>query len=233
MITLTKTKTPTVKIVGILKEEKLMSYWTYINGTITVAPMGRTQAEKRYILETVLDHLPIVSGSERNMDVYIIQKNGYNCSSSHTEFGEWGGYKDWKTLSTEVQDEYILVVNAALRDREFEQTYKEFMKWLVRLCKRTGLEDILVEIKGYNKSAIIKDRNIQNKKYSYKSVFDSLYENPSWCNDNKDEYKEPNWCEYLMWNRAKNSDYPMLLAYKYFDDEENDKEVERRMDYGN
>ena len=25
-----------------------MSYWTYINGTITVRPMGRTQPEKRY-----------------------------------------------------------------------------------------------------------------------------------------------------------------------------------------
>lgn len=28
-----------------------MSNWTYINGTITVRPMGRTQPEKRYILE--------------------------------------------------------------------------------------------------------------------------------------------------------------------------------------
>ena len=45
-----------------------MSWWTYINGTITVSPMGRTQAEKRYILETVLDHLPLVTGSERDHD---------------------------------------------------------------------------------------------------------------------------------------------------------------------
>ena len=34
-----------------------------------------------------------------------------------------------------------------------------------------------------------------------------------------------------LWDRAKNSDYPMLLGYKYFIDEENDKEVERRMEY--
>ena len=44
-------------------------------------------------------------------------------------------------------------------------------------------------------------------------------------------YKEPNWCEFMMYDRAKNSDYPMTLAYKYFNDEENDKEVERRMNY--
>ena len=54
-----------------------MSSWTYIQGTITVSPIGRTQAEKRYILDTVLAHLPIVSGSKRDMNVYVIQKNGH------------------------------------------------------------------------------------------------------------------------------------------------------------
>lgn len=126
-----------------------------------------------------------------------------------------------------VQDEYILVLDAALRDREFEGTYREFMKWLVRLGKRISIEDILVKINGYEKSTIIKDRNVQNKRHSYKSVFSELFENPSWCNNTG----EPNWTEFMMWSKAKNSSYPMLLAYKYFDDEENNKEVERRMNY--
>lgn len=208
-----------------------MSSWVYINGTITAEPLGRTQAEKRYILETVLNHLPRVTGSEGDMDVYIIQKNGWNGSLSHDEFVERTnnlvdryGNKSFDRGWMRVQDEYILVVNAALRDREFDQTYKEFIKWLVRLCKRVMCEDILVEIKGYDKSTVIKDRNIQNKAYSWQSVFDGLFENPSWCKGDE----EPNWTEYLMWDRAKDSDYPMMLAYKYFGDEENDKEVERR-----
>lgn len=211
-----------------------MSSWTYINGTITAEPLGRTQAEKRYILETALNHLPRVTGSEGDMDVYIIQKNGYNSSLSHDEFGERTnnlvdryGNKSFDRGWMRVQDEYILVVNAALRDREFDQTYKEFIKWLVRLCKRVMCEDILVEIKGYEKSTVIKDRNIQNKAYSWQSVFDGLFETPSWCRDGK----EPNWTEFMMWSRAKNSNYPMLLAYKYFNDIENDKEVERRMNW--
>lgn len=215
-----------------------MSFWTYIQGTITVCPMGRTQPEKRYILETVLNHLPRVTGSEGDMDVYIIQKNGYNSSCSHDEFGEITnnlvdryGHKSRSRGWLQTQDEYILVVDAALRDREFEETYREFMKWFVRLCKRACCENVLVEIKGYDKSTVIKDRNIQRKKYSWKSVFDGLFEDPSWCNDNKDGYKEPNWCEFMLYDRAKNSDYPMTLAYKYFNDEENDKEVERRMNY--
>lgn len=208
-----------------------MSDWTYINGTITVEPLGRTQAEKRYILETVLNHLPCVTGSEGDMNVYIIQKNGWNSSSSHDEFGERTnnlvdryGNKSFDRGRMKVQNEYILVVNAALRDREFVQTYREFVKWLVRLCKRVMCEDVLVEIKGYDKSTVIKDRNIQSKAYSWKRIFYGLFEYPSWC----EGIEEPNWTEYLMWDRAKDSDYPMKLAYKYFNDEENDKEVERR-----
>jgi len=206
-----------------------MSYWTYVNGNIVVSPMGRTQAEKRYILETVLDHLPFVTGSESNMNVYIIQKNGYNSSSSHTEFGEWGGYRNWKTLSTKVQDKYILVVDGSLRDREFEQTYKEFQKWLCRLAKRVDIEDVLVEVIGFEKSTIIRNPRLKGKQ-SWETMYGQMNEKPTWCY-NDGEIHEPNWCEYLMWNRAKDSTFPMMLEYKYFNDEENDKEVERRIKY--
>ena len=212
-----------------------MSYWTYLTGTVTVRPMGRTQAEKRYILDTVLEHLPLVTGSERDMNVYVIQKNGDSSSSSCDEFGEVTnnlvdsyGNKSRKRGWLRIQDEYILVVDGSFRDRMFDQTFREFMKWLCRLGKRVSIEDALVEVKGYDKSTIIKNTNIQRKKYSYRKVFDGLFEDPSWCNDTG----EPNWCEFMMWDRAKNSDYPMLLAYKYFADEENDEEVERRMNYG-
>lgn len=196
--------------------------------------MGRTQAEKRYILDTVLEHLPLVTGSERDMNVYVIQKNGHNSLSSCDEFGEVTnnlvdsyGNKSRDRGWLRTQDEYILVVDGAFRDRMFDQTFREFMKWLCRLGKRVSIEDVLVEVKGYDKSTIIRNTNIQRKKYSHRKVFDGLFEDPSWCNDTG----EPNWCEYLLFDRAKNSDYPMLLAYKYFADEENDKEVERRMNY--
>lgn len=114
-----------------------MSSWTYIHGTITASPIGRTQAQKRYILDTVLAHLPIVYGSEKDMDVYVIQKNGHNSYCSCDEFGErtnnlvdrYGNrIRSRGMLCT--QDEYILVVDGALRDREFNQTYREFAKWL-------------------------------------------------------------------------------------------------------
>ena len=205
-----------------------MSYWTYVNGTVTVRPLGRTQAEKRYILETVLDHLPFVTGSERDMNVYIVQKTGHDHSSSHTEFGEWGGYRKWKTLSTEVQSEYILVVEGSFRDREFDQTYREFQNWLCRLAKRVPVEDVLVEVRGYDRSALVRNPHMQRKS-SFSTVYGQMFEDPSWSRSN--DTGEPTWCEYLMYDRAKNSDFPMILGYKYYSDEENDREVERRLAY--
>lgn len=34
-----------------------MSMWTYVRGLIELGVPGRTQAEKDYILQTVIDHL--------------------------------------------------------------------------------------------------------------------------------------------------------------------------------
>lgn len=175
-----------------------MSNWTYINGTITVSPMGRTQHEKRYILDTVLNHLPRVTGSEGDMNVYVIQKRGHDSSCSCDEFGQrTNNLEDWHGNKTRkgwfrVQDEYILVVDAALRDVDFYDGFRQFMKWIVRLSKRIGIEDILISVKDYYKSTIIKNHQIKG---SYKHAFDELFERPSWCNKNG----ETNWCEFMMW----------------------------------
>lgn len=52
-----------------------MSYWSFVHGTVTVLPFGRTQAEKRYLLDTVLDHLPKVTGSEGDMNIYLLENH--------------------------------------------------------------------------------------------------------------------------------------------------------------
>ena len=107
-----------------------MSFWTYIRGTITVSPMGRSQAEKRYILDTVLAHLPKVTGSEGGMNVYVIRKNGYDEYNSHDEFGQYSnlgnGNSSYRHPGFDIQGKYILAVDANLRDRFFETTMNEF-----------------------------------------------------------------------------------------------------------
>lgn len=186
-----------------------MSYWTYINGTVKVHPMGRTQAEKRYILETVLEHLPLVTGSEKDMNVYVIQKNGHNSSSSCDEFGystnnltDSYGDKSRRRCWLRIQDEYILVVNGSFRDREFDQTFSEFQKWLCRLAKRISVENVLVEIKGYDKNILIRND---------KDVYGKMFEDPSWSCGNENGESE-NWCEYLIWDYVKNEDGDLLCG---------------------
>ena len=105
-----------------------MSSWVRIYGTICVRPMGRTQAEKSYILQTVLDHLPCVSGSESDMKIYTQLKEGHNSSSSHDEFGRLSNLLinryDKHSINgwLQVQDEYLLIIDADLRDRYYKET---------------------------------------------------------------------------------------------------------------
>lgn len=216
-----------------------MSYWTRIQGTIQVRPMGRTQHEKEYILKTVLDHLPLVTGSEDDMQVDIVCRNdGYHTSSRpFDEFGEITnnlkniyGCHDRIKGQLKLRESYLLVVYGIFRDRKLEQTYKEFIKWLCRLAKRIEVEDVLVKIDDYDKSKIIMNDELKN---SYDTKFGQMYETGNFKDLKNELGDEINWCEYLLYPKAKNSDYPMLLAYKYFNDEENDKEVERRYRYSN
>ena len=197
-----------------------MSSWTYITGIITVSPMGRTQPEKRYILDTILEHMPRVTGSEEDMHVHVIQKHGHDCSSSHNEFGEWIPWKKNRT-----QSDYFIIIEAALRDRYFEETLRELNKWLNRLAKRAGIWGLMVKLTGYDSKQERRELIISNSE-----PYEKMAEWPSWITEKSNG--EPMWCEYMMWESAKDANYPMLLAYKYYNDPENDAEVERRMNYG-
>lgn len=209
-----------------------MSWWTYINGTITVSPMGRTQEEKEYILKTILKHLPNVTGSENDMYIKVIEKeSGCTSSSSHDEFGmrtdnliDRYGQRSYHRGWLETNEHYIIIVYGSFRDRVFNETYKEFIKWITRLAKRIDIVDVLVKVDGYDRSEIIANKEIKG----FKTQFGQMFEYPSWANDTG----EPTWCEYLMWDRAKNSMLPNKLQYKYFADEENDKVVEMLMERG-
>ena len=201
-----------------------MSHWTHINGTIKVSPMGRTQPEMTYILQTVLEHLPKVTGSEEDMKVYMIQERGYDMSSSCDEFDmrtDKGVKHFWNSKygSFETQNSYMLIVRGDLRDRELEETNKEFQRWLCRLAKRVSVEDVLVRIDN----DYLEKEIVINEKWG---KYSDMWEDPSWAKARKDEDLEPNWCEYLMWKRWKDTPLPLELIYKYYADEEADDEFE-------
>ena len=203
-----------------------MSFWTYIHGSILVDVPGRSQPEIQYIISSILEHLPRVTGSEGDMEVYLQRRDGHNCSSSCDEYGnrtnnlkDWYGYKSRDgVLST--QSEYIITVRAGLRDRVFKQTRTEFMKWLTRLAKRVWVQDVLVRIESDLGESIT--LNLPDGMYE-------VFESPSWGRKKFSfDEKEFWWCEHLMWEPAPDSDEPFTHALKYNHDERVKEEFERR-----
>ena len=84
------------------------------------------------------------------------------------------------------------------------------------MAKRVVVDEICVKIWAeYGQQIIISDS----------TPYGDMFEWPSWC---KDSNGEPNWCEYLMWSRWKDTPLPLELIYKYYDDEEADREFERK-----
>lgn len=181
------------------RRDYLMSSWSYIKGIIEVSPFGRTQEEKRYVLETILNHLPRVTGSEEDMKVHIVQEYGYTESTMFNEFG----YELNATMN--MQSKYLLCIESSLRDREFHQTFKEFQKWLIRLSKRLFVYDILIEISSRQKTYIL----------SEPEKYQEMKELPSWSKMKNCEEKSMAWWEYLIWEHCEDSQYPKKLADKY------------------
>lgn len=197
-----------------------MSNWTYIDGVLTVSPLGRTQEEMTYILQTVLKHLPVIQGSEGELQTFI-NLTSPNCFSSCDEFQEstnnlvdYDGWHTWKG-GMQYADDYILTLHAALCDRYFRETFRDFQKWLCRLAKRVWIHEILVRVSDCYNETIIDN---------YRPYFE-MFEDPSWANDTT----EPNWCEYMMWKPWNHTSLPLELTYKYYKDPEADKEFERRL----
>lgn len=181
-----------------------MSRWTYVTGWLRVCPLGRTQEEMEYVLKTVLNHLPVVQGSEENMYVHVIRGGGHSCSSSCDEYNEttnnlidyWHGtgYKSRRGWLV-TQDDYYVFIEGHFRDRCFNETYRQIVKWITRLAKRvqTSAIDVLVR-DDWNKSSRITT-----------DLFESIWEIPSWSIWEDKKYYAPyeeynwNWCEHLLW----------------------------------
>lgn len=151
-----------------------MSMWTYVRGLIELDVPGRTQAEKNYILQTVIDHLPKVTGSEGNMDIHTVRAYGHNMWSNCDEFDNLAW--DFKT-----QSRYFLVLDGNLRDRWYEDTFKELNKFLNRLAKRLIIDSAYVRLNdiGINYNSY----TFTNKNNCYGKMFEN----------------EDPWYNYLMW----------------------------------
>lgn len=155
-----------------------MSYWTYVHGSILVDTCSRSTPETLYKVQTVLNHLPQISGSEWPAKFYPILLDGHSHSSTHDEFEQLSNLGDRRNSRYgwfETQSRCLIVLHGELRDRMFGQTLCETTKALSRLSSRLWVQECLITVNGYDK--------------------DFLFNNPEWLHDNYN----PKWTSDLLW----------------------------------
>lgn len=155
-----------------------MSYWTYVHGSLLVETYSRSTPETLYKVQTVLNHLPLIYGSEGPVKFYPVLPDGHAYSSTHDEFEQFSNLGDRRNSRYgwfETQTRCLIVLHGALRDRMFEQTLYETTKALSRLSSRLCVEECLITVNGFDK--------------------DFLFNNPKWLPDNYD----PEWTSDLLW----------------------------------
>lgn len=179
-----------------------------MNGVLTVkATDSMSQADLQYQVYKTLEHLPLISGSERNLKPYVIQKHGTNISCNVDEYNRFSNLGNgYDEHDFEVQDEYIIVLNGSLRDRKLEETYREIVKWLMRLAKRIWVSDILISVSGYDKDLHFKNILINPSNNLAYDLYDVPY------TKNKKEFTKNN--DYWFGNWAGNSSLERWYSYK-------------------
>lgn len=126
-----------------------MSCWTYVEGVIDVDTLGRSDAEAMYIAQTVVNHLPRITGSEGSAKFYFSRPDGYCASSNVDDFGKHSNlYNDKYFRIFTFQERVLITVQGNLRDRLFKQTLKETTKMLARLSSRLYVCDCLIRVQS-------------------------------------------------------------------------------------
>jgi len=132
-----------------------MSEWSYIHTSLTVDLMKCVHNPEEE-LKRILEFAPKITGSEGGPDIFINVKSGHNtfvggdcehCFYGNTiKYYKTGGFsckrpEEYKCPEADFQTICIITIHGGLRDRNIEQTRKEF-KEFKKYLKRAGLEII-------------------------------------------------------------------------------------------
>ena len=114
-----------------------ISWWTYVAGVIEVDTFARSDAEAIYLAQTVVNHLPRITGSERDVEFHLTKPSGYCSSSNVDEFNQESDlYNDEFCRMFVTQERILITIYGNLRDRMFKRTLRETTKMLARLSSR-------------------------------------------------------------------------------------------------
>ncbi len=132
-----------------------MSVWTYVNGVIKVDTFANSSARAMYVAQTVVNHLPKISGSECDVQYYLSLVEGYNLSSNCDEFDQPSNLCNRGRIHMfKAQTCVLITMDGSLRNREFHRTLFETTKALSRLSSRLLIQECLVSVRGFRESFV-------------------------------------------------------------------------------
>lgn len=209
-----------------------MSFWTHVFGTVKVEPLGYSEHAREFVLKTVLDHLPAVTGSEGDMHVDVVPDCQKVSWSSSDEFGQevWeGGHR--RMLGQSVA--YFLVLHGDFRDRVFAQTKDEFDAWMETLAKRVRIRELMVRLTADTgdvttyEDALFYDGMFEEPSYQREEfeTMTAIHRCPNWRYDFMPDMEGVgNWCEMLPYLVPGGADALMELdeigGHAFEDDDE-------------
>lgn len=146
-----------------------MSKWTHVTGAIRIDTYARSDAEAVYIAQTVANHLPRITGSERDAAVYVNLEAGHNASSTDDEFGRpsnlGGRWTRNRRNLFDTQSKCVLTITGDLRDRSLGQTVRETSRMLARLASRLDVEACSVTVSGCDGRGAFRDVTFGNAEW--------------------------------------------------------------------
>lgn len=135
-----------------------MSHWTKVHGVIEVDTFSRSSAEAMYLAQTVVNHLPRVTGSEGDVEYYLNLVHGSNTSSNCDEFDQRSNLCNGAHFRVfEYQSCVLITIDGYLRDREFDQTLRETVKALARLSSRLWVKRCVVSVSDWVRRFVFDD----------------------------------------------------------------------------
>lgn len=123
-----------------------MSQWTYVRGMIEADVCGMTTSETRFLAETATQVIPKVTGSERDMAIYVTIPDGPNASSSTDMFNRESNLHPKHGPWFESQTKALLTLHGNLRDRDHETTLKELTNMLKKLATWVSIDSCIIAV---------------------------------------------------------------------------------------
>lgn len=125
-----------------------MSLWCYVRGLIVADTFAEYTPAALYRAQCVVDHLPRITGSERDAQLYVTTK----CGNNQFTYG-WDELHQYSNLGGgrrrncfEAQSEVLISICGDLRDRWLPQTLPEVTRALARLASRLFIDSCIVSV---------------------------------------------------------------------------------------